>query len=223
LNKRARQRLVGVTVLILVVVGALVLFVMTQGGAYKKSVADVVSDPSLVGKQVQVQGEVVAGSWTPNAKPLTFSIRQMEDPNGPTVKVVWGGPVPSAFGDGTVAIVTGIVGQDQTVEAKQLITQCPSKYESAKDALTVDKLLSGKLERTPVKITGYVVEGSVKPSGTEPRFTLGTTSKGGETVEVSWSGAMPQGATSGAKMVVSGELIDGVFVATDVAVDEKEK
>lgn len=223
MNKRAKQRLVGVTVLILVVVGALVLFVMTQGGAYKKSVADVVSDPSLVGKQVQVQGPVVAGSWTPNAKPLTFAIRQMDDPNGPTIKVVWNGPVPSAFGDGTVAIVTGIVGEGQTIEAKQLITQCPSKYASAKDALTVDKLLSGNLAGRPVKITGYVVEGSVKPSGADPRFTLGTTSKGGETVEVSWSGAMPKGATEGAKMVIAGELMNGVFVATDVAVDENEK
>ncbi|MCX8007855.1 MAG: cytochrome c maturation protein CcmE, partial [Coriobacteriia bacterium] len=123
MNKRARQRLIGVTVLILVVVGALVLFVMTQGGAYKKSVAEVVDDPSLVGQQVQVQGQVVSGSWTPNAKPLTFSIRQADDSNGPTLKVVWAGPIPSAFGDGTVAIVTGIVGEGGTVEAKQLITQ----------------------------------------------------------------------------------------------------
>lgn len=223
MNKRAKQRLIGVTVLILVVVGGLVLFVMTQGGAYKKSVAEVVSDPSLVGKQVQVQGPVVSGSWTPDAKPLTFSIRQQDDPNGPTIKVVWGGPVPSAFGDGTVAIVTGIVGEGQTIEAKQLITQCPSKYASSKDALTVDMLLKSELAGKPVKITGYVVEGSVNPSGTQPRFLLGTTSKGGETVPVSWSGAMPQGATEGAKMVISGELIKGMFVATDVAVDENEK
>lgn len=223
MNKRAKQRLIGVTVLILVVVGALVLLVMTQGGAYKKSVADVVSDPSLAGKQVQVQGTVVAGSWAPDSRPLTFSIRQMDDPNGPTIRIVWSGPIPSAFGDGTVAIVTGIVGEDKTVKAKQLITQCPSKYQSAKDALTVDKLLGGDLEGKPVKITGYLVEGSVQPPGSEPRFILGTTSKGGETVEVSWSGAMPQGATSGAKMVISGELVDGVFVATDVAVDETEK
>lgn len=223
MNKRAKQRLIGVTVLILVVVGGLVLFVMTQGGAYKKSVAEVVSDPSLIGQQVQVQGPVVSGSWTPDAKPLTFSIRQADDPNGPTLKVVWPGPVPSAFGDGTVAIVTGIVGEGQTIEAKQLITQCPSKYASSKDALTVDALIKSDLAGVPVKITGYVVEGSVKPSGTEPRFVLGTSSNGGETVDVSWSGAMPQGATEGAKMVISGELMNGVFVATDVAVDEKEK
>ncbi|MGB4593299.1 MAG: cytochrome c maturation protein CcmE [Coriobacteriia bacterium] len=226
MNKRAKQRLIGVTVLVLVVVAALI-FGASQGigaGAYKKSVAEVLSDEALVGKQVQVQGPVVAGSWSPGANPLTFEIRQMDDDNGPTLKVLWDGPVPSAFGDGTIAIVTGIVDENRLVTAKTLITQCPSKYASATDALTVDALLKSDLLGKPVAITGYVVNGSVKPAGSAARFVVGTMSSGGQTIDIVWSGALPQGVEDGAKVVIQGSLTEaGTFEATEVALDEAEK
>ncbi|MCE5203400.1 MAG: cytochrome c maturation protein CcmE [Coriobacteriales bacterium] len=225
MNKRARQRLIGVTVLVLVVVGA-IIFGASQGvgaGAYKKSVAEVLQDDSLIGKQVQVQGPVVPGSWTPGSDPLTFSIRQMDDDNGPTLGVVWDGPVPSAFGDGTIAIVTGIVGEDKVVTAKTLITQCPSKYASATDALTVDALLKSDLMGKPVAITGYVVNGSIQPAGTDPRFVVGTMSSGGTTIDVTWDGALPQGFEEGVKVVIKGSLTSsGTYQATDVALEESQ-
>lgn len=226
MNKRARQRLMGVTVLVLIVVAALI-FGASQGlgaGAYKKSVAEVLDDDALVGKQVQVQGPVVAGSWTPGSNPLTFSIRQMDDDNGPTLEVLWDGPVPSAFGDGTIAIVTGMVGEDKVVTAKTLITQCPSKYASATDALSVDALLKSDLLGKPVAMTGYVVNGSIQPAGSEARFVVGTLSTGGETIDIVWSGALPQGVEDGAKVVIQGSLTEnGTFEATEVALDEAEK
>lgn len=226
MNKRAKQRLIGVTVLVLIVVAALI-FGASQGigaGAYKKSVAEVLADPALVGKQVQVQGPVVAGSWSPGANPLTFEIRQMDDDNGPTLKVLWDGPVPSAFGDGTIAIVTGMVDENKLVTAKTLITQCPSKYASATDALTVDALLKSDLLGKPVAITGYVVTGSVKPAGSAARFVVGTMSSGGETIDIIWSGALPQGVEDGAKVVIQGSLTEaGTFEATEVALDEATK
>lgn len=226
MNKRARQRLIGVTVLVLIVVAALI-FGASRGvgaGAYRKSVSEVLSDDALVGKQVQVQGPVVAGSWTPGAKPLSFEIRQMDDDNGPTLKVIWDGPVPSAFGDGTIAIVTGMVDDKKVVTAKTLITQCPSKYASATDALTVDALLKSELTGKPVAITGYVVNGSVKPAGSGARFVVGTMAAGGETIDIMWDGALPQGVTDGAKVVIKGSLTEqGTFEATEVALDEAQK
>lgn len=226
MNKRARQRLIGVTVIILIVVGA--LFFGTSmtgaGGAYKKSISEIRSDTALVGKQVQVDGPVVKGSWTPNASPFVFSIGDKGDPNAEGLKIVWDRPVPSAFGDGTIAIVTGIVNADKSVTAKTLITQCPSKYASATDALTVDALLKSTLGVATVKITGYVVNGSIKPAGSAERLTVGTLATGGESVPVAFSGALPQGVTDGAKVVLSGSLEDsGVFNATDVALDDTQK
>ena len=226
MNKRARQRLIGVTVIVLIIVGALIFGTsMTgAGGAYKKTIAEVRSDAALVGKQVQIDGPVVKGSWTPGASPFVFSIGDKNDPNVEGLKIIWDRPVPSAFGDGTIAIVTGIVNEDHSVTAKTLITQCPSKYASAKDALTVDALLKSTLGSATVKITGYVVNGTIKPSGTAERFSVGTLAAGGESVPVAFDGALPQGVTDGAKVVITGSLEDnGVFNATEVALDEAQK
>ncbi len=226
MNKRARQRLIGVTVLIVIIIGAIIFgsSMTGAGGAYKKSIADVRSDKELVGKQVQVEGPVVKGSWTPGASPFVFSIGDKDDPNAEGLEILWDRPVPSAFGDGTTAIVTGIVNDDMSVTAKTLITQCPSKYASATDALTVDALLSSTLGAATVKITGYIVNGSIKPSGSAERFVVGTLAAGGESVPVLFDGALPQGVEDGAKVVVTGSLEDnGIFNATDLALDEAQK
>lgn len=226
MNKRARQRLIGVTVIVIIIVCALIFGanLTGAGGAYKKSIAEVRSDAALVGKQVQVEGPVVKGSWTPGASPFIFSIGDKSDPNAEGLKIVWDRPVPSAFGDGTIAIVTGVVNADKSVTAKTLITQCPSKYASATDALTVDALLKSSLGSATVKITGYIVNGTIKPSGSAERFSVGTLSSGGDSVPVAFDGALPQGAVDGAKVVITGSLEDnGTFNATEVALDEAQK
>lgn len=227
-NKRARQRLIGVTIIVLIIVAALIFGASTTGagGAYKKSVAEVVGDKALIGKQVQVQGPVLKGSWKPGAKPFVFSITDATSPNAQPLKVIWDRPVPSAFGDGTTAIVTGIVGEDGSVTAKTLITQCPSKYASATGALTVTELLKGDMQNAVATfhVTGYVVDGTIQPAGSAERFSVGTTAKGDESVAVAYDGALPQGMVDGSKVVISGSLGgDNVFLATDVAIDEAKK
>ncbi|KAF0208820.1 MAG: cytochrome c maturation protein CcmE [Actinomycetota bacterium] len=228
MNKRARQRLIGVTIIVLLIVAALIFGASTTGagGAYKKTVAEVGSDKTLIGKQVQVQGPVLKGSWKPGAKPFIFSIGDVTNPNATPLKVIWDRPVPSAFGDGTTAIVTGIVGEDGAVTAKTLITQCPSKYASATGALTVTELLKADMQKTAATfhVTGYVVNGTIQSAGSAERFSVGTTSAGTEKVAVNYDGALPQGMVDGSKVVISGSLGDnGVFLATDVAIDEAEK
>ncbi len=226
MNKRSKQRLIGVTILVLLVVAGL-LYGASQGigqGAYRASIAEIVESEEFVGKQVQVEGPVVPGSWTPGSKPLVFDIRPKDDPNGPTLTIVWDGSTPSAFGDGTTAIVTGMVNPDKTVQAKTLITQCPSKYASAKDALTVDAILASDLVGTPTKITGYVVDGTVAGSGSDVRFVLGTNSSGETTIGIMWADALPDGVTDGAKLVIEGTLTkDGRFEAREIALDEADR
>lgn len=227
MNKRARQRLIGVTVIVLIVVGALVFGTSMSGagGAYKRTVGELRGDAEMVGKQVQVQGPVLKGTWTSGATPFTFSIGDTEDPNAEGLKIIWDRPVPSAFGDGTTAIVTGIVNEDGSVTAKTLITQCPSKYASATDALTIDALLKSNLDAATVKITGYVVNGSIKPAGGADRFFVSTLAAGGDdSVAVAFDGALPEGVADGAKVVITGSLEDdGIFYAAEVALDEAQK
>jgi len=226
-NKRAKQRLIGVTILVIVIVAGLI-FVATQGegaGASRKTVAEITTDAALVGEQVQVEAPVVKGSWTPGTKPFLFDIQDKGDPNGPVMTVQWDGPVPSAFGDGVTAIVTGEVADGgKKLLARTLITQCPSKYASASDALAVDQLLKSDLAGTTVKITGYVVQGTMQPAGGGERFFVGTNTKGDEKVGVAFDGAFPAGMDDGSKVVITGSLEDnGIFNASDVAIDEADK
>ena len=133
MNKRAKGRLIGVTaVILLMIVGGVFLIGQKQGAA-STTVPEVVKDTSLVGERVKVGGTVIEGSWDKKSNPMTFAIRDEADSSGsgPTLKVVYTGAAPSTFGDGVVAIVTGTMEDGTTLKATEMITKCPSKYESA--------------------------------------------------------------------------------------------
>lgn len=224
MNKRAKQRLIGVTILIIVAVGALVLFSDFSGGtAAKTSVAEALTDEDLVGRQVEVSGKVVPGSWVSGASPFVFEIEDDEDPGAGRLRVVWNDVVPGSFGDGTTATVTGVLTEDGTIEAKYLVTKCPSKYESATGALTVNDALAraDELKGVTLKITGTVVEGSVSPAGSRVRFSIADDASGSNALAVAWAGGLPEEFRDGAKVVVTGSLEDdGVFQCTEVALDQ---
>jgi cytochrome c-type biogenesis protein CcmE len=58
---------------------------------------------------------------------MKFTIQdEKATPGSATIKVVYNGGVPTTFGDGTVAIVTGTLKQGGVVEAQTLLTKCPS-------------------------------------------------------------------------------------------------
>src|SRR5512139_4103394 len=124
------MRLIGVTAIVLIAIVAIILGAGSKEGAYYKTVKDVASDQALVGERVRVGGAVVAGSWDKKSNPMRFAIREEGDDSqgGPTIKVVYNGTVPSTFGDGVVAIITGELGADGTIESNDMITKCPSKY-----------------------------------------------------------------------------------------------
>lgn len=224
MNKRARTRLIGVTAIIVISVAAIFLASGNQSAAYYKTVKDVAADGSLVGERVKVGGAVVNGSWDKKSNPMTFQIRDEKDSDGTgeVVKVVYNGAVPSTFGDGVVAIVTGELGADKTINADDMITKCPSKYESAKGAMPVSDITDGQALET-VKITGFVKPGTIVPPGSAERFVVAATEDGsGNMVSVKWDGALPQGMTDGSAVVLTGELhSDGTFTATDVALPSK--
>lgn len=226
-NKRARNRLVGVTAIVLLAVVAIFASLGQRGGtSYYESVKSVASDKSLVGERVKVGGMVVTGSWDKKANPMRFSIKDEKDTQGTgeTVKVVYNGAVPSTFGDGVTAIVTGEVKPDGSIEAGEMITKCPSKYESATGAMSVSAIKEGQTIAN-VTLTGYVVKGSIVAPGSDARFSLvGGADGTGTAYPVAWDGALPAGMNDGSQVVLEGAVnADGTITATSVALEQSQK
>jgi cytochrome c-type biogenesis protein CcmE len=228
-NKRARNRLIGVTAIVLLIVVAIFASIGSRGGtAYYKTVEEIANDTELANERVKVGGAVVTGSWDRKSNPMRFVIKGEEDTadEGPTVKVIYNGAVPATFGDGVTAIVTGTLSADGTIEADEMITKCPSKYESATGALPVGDLVGSgdSMVGKTVKATGFVKAGTIVPPGGAERFVVTNDATGGTEIAVVFEGALPSGMTDGSKVVLTGAVeADGKFVATDVSLEESQK
>jgi cytochrome c-type biogenesis protein CcmE len=218
MNKRARNRLIGVTAIILIVAAVLLVTLLPSGGSYEQKVADIAKDAKLVGTRVKVTGAVVSGSWDKKTNPMVFKIREQGSTTGPEVKVVYNGSAPNTFGSDTIAILTGTVTKQGEIDANEMLTKCPSKYETKSDAATVEQLLAAPGD-TPIRVTGFLVPGSLKDASSAERFVLAGAADGsGKSVPVTFSGTMPDGTKDGTELVVFGKLESGTFVATDVSV-----
>lgn len=222
MNTKTKRRLVVVTGMIVVVL-AIVLAVVGSGGAAKTvSVADALSG-SYDSDRIQVSGNVVDNSFAAEDNVLTFDIYDPEGDASQTLRVRYEGAASSTFGNGVTAICTGKLSTSNGVElvASELVTKCPSKYESATDALTVARLTEygESIVDTTVKLAGTVVEGTLTAAGTgEPRFMVADAGDASVRVPVEFDGALPESIVDGTSVVITGSLSDaGSFVATDVA------
>jgi len=227
MNSRAKRRLAVVTALIVVAIGALSWFTrLGDAAATPVSVADALADGALVGTQIEVTGEVVPGSWNAGAVPFEFDMRDSGTSDSGTLTIVWGQVIPSSFGDGTTATVTGKLGEDDTIVARTLVTQCPSKYESATNALTVADARARAMELAGVtlKVTGHVAAGTVGDAGADSRFGIADGAAGVEVLDVSFAGALPDAFTEGVQVVLTGSLReDGGFECTGLAIPESAR
>jgi cytochrome c-type biogenesis protein CcmE len=224
-NKRARMRLIGVTAIIAISVVAIVVGVGAGDGSYSRNVSEVVDDAGAVGERVRVTGTVVPGSWDKKSSPMRFDIRDEGATEGPQIAVVYHGGVPSTFGDEVTAIITGVVNNDGVLESEDMITKCPSKYESATGALTIADLLAegeGVIGKS-VRVTGYVANGSILPPGGPVRFVIADEG-GSPSVDVFYDGALPEGMVDGSQVVLGGLLDEqGVFDAVSVSLSDTEQ
>lgn len=220
-NKRARNRLIGVTILILLVAVPVLYTLMMSGGSYVQTVSDIAGDASLVGTRVKVTGTVVAGSWDKKTNPMVFRIRGEGATSGPEIKVIYNGSAPNTFGNDTVAILTGEVTEAGTIEANEMLTKCPSKYSTKSDAAQISSLLTAPPD-SPIRVTGFLKSGSLKDAGAAERFTFTSKVDGtGDAVAVTFQGSMPAGTKDGVELVVFGKMENSVFVATEVALATK--
>ena len=217
MNKRARNRLIGVTAIILILAAVLLVTLLPSGGAYEQTVGKIASDTKLVGTRVKLTGAVVPGSWDKKMNPMVFMVREQGASSGPEVKVIYNGSAPNTFGSDTIAILTGTVSELGVIEANEMLTKCPSKYETKSDAASIADLLAADAD-TPMRVTGFLKAGSLKDASATERFVLASdAATTGVSVSVSFSGTMPEGSVDNAELVVFGKLENGTFVATDVS------
>lgn len=222
-NKRARNRLVGIAVIVVFAVAA-ILVGTGADGAYSRTVSDVAGNTEFAGDRVRVTGTVIDGSWNRKINPMIFDIRNEGATDGPQIRVEYQGNVPATFGDGVIAIITGTLNDDSTkIISDTMVTVCPSRYEAIEGALSVDDLLASPGEGYRV-VTGFVAAGSIKPVTEEFRFKVQNSDSGGSQLSIIYQGALPSGMDSGSQVVLGGEMDEnGAFVAVSVALSEAER
>lgn len=218
MNTKTKRRLVVVTGVIIVVL-AIVLAVVGSGSAAKTISVEEAASGTYADQRVQVSGNVVDNSFATEGNVLTFEIYDPEGDPSATLRVSYEGAASSTFGNGVTAICTGKLASDGTLVASELVTKCPSKYESASDALSVSRLLEygDSMTGTVVKITGTVKPGTLAAAGaSDVRFVV-CDAEGAE-LPVAFDGALADAITDETSVVITGTLSEsGSFAATDVA------
>lgn len=218
MNRRARNRLILAAAIIVVVGAAAFLLAMGDSQDIKSVDATLAQGDEAVGVRMKVVGFVVGESWNGKANPMRFEVRdEGADDGAATLKVEYGGVVPSAFGDKTKATLTGELREDGVFVATDMLTVCPTKYQTRK-VMTVDELRADKaITGTTIGVAGY-------PTGpaTDGVFTMSSRPDGGGEVDVAVTGPVPEGIGKGAYVEVTGELLkSGTFRASKVTVNKK--
>ncbi len=90
------------------------------------------------------------------------------------------GAASSTFGNGVTAICTGKIVEGEgglELVCSELVTKCPSKYESATDALSVTNLLDygDSIINTTVKLKGTVKAGTLTSAPAASHASLSLT------------------------------------------------
>ena len=238
--KRRMLAVAGVVVMTLVVALAVI------GGGTSATVLSVAqaAEGDWQGKKIQVTGAVVDNSYVIDADgSLSFDLRDEEAAAGDTVHVVYDQGVSATFGNGVTAVCTGRMDDAGVLVASELVTKCPSKYESAQDALGVEQLLGygeAMMGKT-VKVSGVLSAEGLQDASAQVRFTVldaegvagesdasdgvsagsAGAAGGAAALPVVFKGALPDELqSSGAVIVVTGALDeDGRLLATDVALE----
>jgi cytochrome c-type biogenesis protein CcmE len=131
-NKKARQRLIIATSVLVVAFVAVIGWLIYQQSATYLHVGELT--PSFNGKQVQVSGKVLVGSVTKDSAGLHFTVledRAVPDPR-PSVTVDYNGAAPDSLEnpDAFVIVEGKYDAAGRLITADSVKTKCPSKYKS---------------------------------------------------------------------------------------------
>lgn len=220
MNAKMKKRMIAVSGVIVIVLILVLAFVGGNTAATTMSIAEAAENPQA-GQKVQVSGNVVQDSFSTSNDVLTFKIYDPEGDPATQLEVRYDGAASSTFGNDVTAICTGKINDAGVLECSELVTKCPSKYENADSALTVEQLLGygESVYGNVVKVAGSVGAGSLKAAGQGDRFIL-VDAETGEAMPVVFEGALSDEVSDGSAVVLTGSLgDDGKFAATDVALE----
>ena len=220
MNAKMKKRMIAVSGVIVIVLILVLAFVGGNTAATTMSIAEAAENPQA-GPKVQVSGNVVQDSFSTSNDVLTFKIYDPEGDPATQLEVRYDGAASSTFGNDVTAICTGKINDAGVLECSELVTKCPSKYENADSALTVEQLLGygESVYGNVVKVAGSVGAGSLKAAGQGDRFIL-VDAETGDSMPVVFEGALSDGIADGSAVVLTGSLgDDGKFAATDVALE----
>ena len=220
MNAKMKKRMIAVSGVIVIVLILVLAFVGGNTAATTMSIAEAAENPQA-GQKVQVSGNVVQDSFSTSNDVLTFKIYDPEGDPATQLEVRYDGAASSTFGNDVTAICTGKINDSGVLECSELVTKCPSKYENADSALTVEQLLGygESVYGNVVKVAGSVGAGSLKAAGQGDRFIL-VDAETGDSMPVVFEGALSDEVSDGSAVVLTGSLgADGKFAATDVALE----
>lgn len=220
MNAKMKKRMIAVSGVIVIVLILVLAFVGGNTAATTMSIAEAAENPQA-GQKVQVSGNVVQDSFSTSNDVLTFKIYDPEGDPATQLEVRYDGAASSTFGNDVTAICTGKINDAGVLECSELVTKCPSKYENADSALTVEQLLGygESVYGNVVKVAGSVGAGSLKAAGQGDRFIL-VDAETGDSMPVVFEGALSDGIADGSAVVLTGSLgANGKFAATDVALE----
>lgn len=222
MNTKTKRRMMAATGIIVIVLIVVLAVVGGNSAARTVSVAQALA-PDNVGKKIQVTGNVVQNSFTVEGNSLVFSIYDPEvDPAASKqLRVSYDGGVSATFGNDVVAICTGKLDANALLVCSELVTKCPSKYENATDALSIEKLLGygDEVAGKPVKVYGTIKAGTLGGVDKDVRFVL-VDGETGHELPIHYDGALPDAMGEGVAIVLTGSIgADGAFTATNVALE----
>jgi cytochrome c-type biogenesis protein CcmE len=217
MKRRQRKRLVIATVAIAAALVSLLAYFGSIGSSRAVALAAAASG-QFNGQRVQVSGTVVADSFSNSGGTVNFALGDDETGDQEIrLEVEYQGQLAATFGTGTDAVCTGRIDENGVLQATELISKCPSKYESAEAAVTVGYLNehAARLVNQEIRLAGYIKAETLAATADELHFVL--YSQDGE-VSVRLKGALAEAVQNTEAVVLSGALdSQGVFLATDVA------
>ena len=222
MNSKSKRRIGVVTGIIVIVLIALLAIVGGNSAAHTVTIAEALEVPA--GTKIQVTGNVVPDSYEFEGNSITFDIYDPEiDPAAATtMEVRYDGGIAATFGNDVTAICTGRTDESGMLVCSELVTKCPSKYEDAEGALSIDALLGygDSVLGKPVKVTGVVAADSLAGIDADVRFVI-EDPESGTVLNILYEGAIPDSIEEGTQVVITGSLADGgvSFDATDVSLN----
>ena len=227
MNTKMKRRMIAATGVIVIVLVVVLAVVGSNAAAKTMKVAEALA-LSDTNKKIQVEGTVVDNSFSIQGDVLTFSVFDATaDPAAEKqLQVRFDGGVAATFGNGVSAQWTGKKTADGVLNCTELVTKCPSKYESASGSLSISDLLGygDSVIDKPVKVSGIIALGTLGGVDKAQRFVLKEVvpvdSNDETALRIKYDGALSDDVVEGATVVLTGSLAaDGLFTATNVALE----